>query len=161
MGLFNPRSREEQAHSLYCENARFQEILRENKRKSEVRLNLRFWSEGQDLNLRPLPPQGRLEHFSGHFIFFQIFPLRQKRPFALSWHLVSRCSNRVYGRVCGRKNPLPNRWLRPHRERMIFYNDLWSTDVVASRSFSSTGLSYCNSSSAGCQECLRLKFAPQ
>jgi hypothetical protein len=25
-GLFNPRSREEQAHSLYCENVRFQEI---------------------------------------------------------------------------------------------------------------------------------------
>ena len=45
MGLFNPESREEQAHSLYCENARFQEILRENKRKSEVQLNLRFWSE--------------------------------------------------------------------------------------------------------------------
>ena len=37
MGLFNPRSREEQAHSLYCENARFQENMRENKRKSEVR----------------------------------------------------------------------------------------------------------------------------
>ena len=35
MGLFNPRSREEQAHYVYCENARFQEILRENKRKSE------------------------------------------------------------------------------------------------------------------------------
>ena len=45
MGLFNPESREEQAHSLYCENARFHEDLRENKRKSEVRLNLRFWSE--------------------------------------------------------------------------------------------------------------------
>ena len=44
-GLFNPLSREEQAHYVYCENARFQEILRENKRKSEVRLNLRFWSE--------------------------------------------------------------------------------------------------------------------
>ena len=45
MGLFNPRSREEQAHYDYYKNARFQEILRENKRKSEVRLNLRFWSE--------------------------------------------------------------------------------------------------------------------
>ena len=45
MGLFNPRSRGEQAHYLYRENARFQEILRDNKRKSEVRLNLRFWSE--------------------------------------------------------------------------------------------------------------------
>ena len=56
-GLFNPQNREEQAHWLYCENARFQEIKRENKRKSEVRLNLRFWSEWQDLNLRPLPPQ--------------------------------------------------------------------------------------------------------
>ena len=40
---------------------------------------------------------------------------------ALSWHLVSGCSDRVYGRIFGRKNPLPNRWLRPHRERMIFY----------------------------------------
>ena len=29
MGLFNPESREEQAHCLYCENARFQEILRD------------------------------------------------------------------------------------------------------------------------------------
>ena len=45
MGLFNPRSGEEQDCSLYCENARFSEDLRENKRKSEVRLNLRFWSE--------------------------------------------------------------------------------------------------------------------
>ena len=26
MGLFNPRSREEQAHYDYCENTRFQEI---------------------------------------------------------------------------------------------------------------------------------------
>ena len=34
MGLFNPQNREEQARSLYCENARFQEILRENKRKN-------------------------------------------------------------------------------------------------------------------------------
>ena len=58
MGLFNPQSREEQARYVYCENARFREDLRENKRKSEVRLNLRFWSEWQDLNLRPLPPQG-------------------------------------------------------------------------------------------------------
>ena len=45
MGLFNLQSREEQAHYVYHENARFQEILRGNKRKSEVRLNLRFWSE--------------------------------------------------------------------------------------------------------------------
>ena len=45
MGLFNPRSREEQARYAYRENARFQEIKRGNKRKSEVRLNLRFWSE--------------------------------------------------------------------------------------------------------------------
>ena len=58
MGLFNPWSREEQARFVYHENARFREDLRENKRKSEVRLNLRFWSEWQDLNLRPLPPQG-------------------------------------------------------------------------------------------------------
>ena len=42
MGLFNPESREEQARSLYCENTRFREDLRENKRKSEVQLNLRF-----------------------------------------------------------------------------------------------------------------------
>ena len=45
MGLFNPQCREEQAHCVYRKNARFQEIMRENKRKSEVRLNLRFWSE--------------------------------------------------------------------------------------------------------------------
>ncbi len=44
-GLFNPRSREEQARYVYHENERIQEIMRENKRKSEVRLNLRFWSE--------------------------------------------------------------------------------------------------------------------
>ena len=42
MGLFNPRSREEQANYIYHENARFREDLRENKIKSEVRLNLRF-----------------------------------------------------------------------------------------------------------------------
>ena len=29
MGLFNPQSREEQARYVYCENARFQEILRD------------------------------------------------------------------------------------------------------------------------------------
>ena len=45
MGLFNPRSREEQAHSLYCENARFREDLRENKRKTRVRYEPSFWSE--------------------------------------------------------------------------------------------------------------------
>ena len=45
MGLFNPQSREEQAHCVYQENVRFREYLRENKRKSEVRLNLRFWYE--------------------------------------------------------------------------------------------------------------------
>ena len=36
MGLFNPESREEQAHYVYCENERFQEILRENKEKSGI-----------------------------------------------------------------------------------------------------------------------------
>ena len=45
MGLFNTESREEQAHSIYCENARFQEILRENKRKTRVRYEPSFWSE--------------------------------------------------------------------------------------------------------------------
>ena len=45
MGLFTPENREEQAHFVYHENTRFREDLRENKRKSEVRLNLRFWSE--------------------------------------------------------------------------------------------------------------------
>ena len=45
MGLFNPESRGEQAHYVYSENARFQEIMRGNKRKSEVRMNLRFWYE--------------------------------------------------------------------------------------------------------------------
>ena len=34
MGLFNPRSREEQARYVCCENARFREDLRENKRKN-------------------------------------------------------------------------------------------------------------------------------
>ena len=67
MGLFNPQSREEQAYYICCENARFQEILRENKRKSEVRLNLRFWSEWQDLNLRPLPPQAVNYWTFGHY----------------------------------------------------------------------------------------------
>ena len=33
MGLFNPQSREEQAHCVYHENARFQEIWRENKKR--------------------------------------------------------------------------------------------------------------------------------
>ena len=44
MGSFDPRSREEQAHLLYRENVRSHEVLQGNKRKSEVRLNLRFWS---------------------------------------------------------------------------------------------------------------------
>ena len=33
MGLFNPRNRGEQARFICCENARFQEIMRGNKRK--------------------------------------------------------------------------------------------------------------------------------
>ena len=45
MGLFNPRSREEQAFYICCENARFQEIKRENKRKTRVRYEPSFWSE--------------------------------------------------------------------------------------------------------------------
>ena len=45
MGLFNPESREEQAHSLYHENARFREDLRENKRKTRVRYEPSYWSE--------------------------------------------------------------------------------------------------------------------
>ena len=36
MGLFKPESREGQAYYVYCENARFQEIMRENKRKIGV-----------------------------------------------------------------------------------------------------------------------------
>ena len=58
MGLFNPRRREEQAHYVYCENARFQEILRDKQRKIGNLTTPDFWSEWQDLNLRPLPPQG-------------------------------------------------------------------------------------------------------
>ena len=72
-GLFNPQSREEQARYGYCENTRFREDLRENKRKTRVRYEPSFWSEcniayirrvrptnsKQDLNLRPLPPQRR------------------------------------------------------------------------------------------------------
>ena len=45
MGLFNPRSREEQARYVCCENARFQEIMRGNKRKTRVRYEPSFWSE--------------------------------------------------------------------------------------------------------------------
>ena len=45
MGLFNPESREEQARYVYCENARFQEILRENKRKIGNLTTPDFWSE--------------------------------------------------------------------------------------------------------------------
>ena len=44
-GLFNPRSREEQAHLSYQENARFREDLRENKRKTRVRYEPSFWSD--------------------------------------------------------------------------------------------------------------------
>ena len=29
------------------------------------------------MNVRPLPPQGRPEHFSGHFVFFQTVPLSE------------------------------------------------------------------------------------
>ena len=45
MGLFNPRSRDEQARYIYCENARFREDLRGNKRKTRVRYEPSFWSE--------------------------------------------------------------------------------------------------------------------
>ena len=45
MGLFNPESREEQAHCIYHENARFREVLRENKRKSRFRYEPSLWSE--------------------------------------------------------------------------------------------------------------------
>ena len=45
MGLFNPEIREEQARYVYCENARFRENLRENKRKTRVRYEPSFWSE--------------------------------------------------------------------------------------------------------------------
>ena len=45
MGLFNPKSREEQAHYDYHENTRFQEILRGNKRKIGTLTNPDFWSE--------------------------------------------------------------------------------------------------------------------
>ena len=45
MGLFDPRSREEQARYVYCENARFREDLRGNKRKTRVRYEPSFWSE--------------------------------------------------------------------------------------------------------------------
>ena len=45
MGLFNPQSREEQAYYICCENARFCEDLRENKRKTRVRYEPSFWSE--------------------------------------------------------------------------------------------------------------------
>ena len=49
MGLFNPESREEQAHYVYHENARFQEIMRENKRKTRVRYEPSLWSEWTEL----------------------------------------------------------------------------------------------------------------
>ena len=43
MGLFNPRSREEQAHYNYHENTRFREDLRDKKRNSEVRYEPPNW----------------------------------------------------------------------------------------------------------------------
>ena len=45
MGLFTPQSREGQAFYICCENARFQEILRGNKRKIGTLTNPDFWSE--------------------------------------------------------------------------------------------------------------------
>ena len=45
MGLFDPQSREEQAHRVYRENARFREDLRGNKRKIGTLTNPDFWSE--------------------------------------------------------------------------------------------------------------------
>ena len=42
MGLFNPQSREEQARYGYCENTRFREDLREDKRKTRVRYEPSF-----------------------------------------------------------------------------------------------------------------------
>ena len=45
MGLFNPQSREEQARYVYCENARFRENLRGNKRKIGNLTTPDFWSD--------------------------------------------------------------------------------------------------------------------
>ena len=45
MGLFNPESREEQAHYDYHENTRFREDLRGNKRKIGNLTTPDFWSE--------------------------------------------------------------------------------------------------------------------
>ena len=73
MGLFNPRSREEQARCLYGKNARFQEILRKNKRKSEVRLNLRFCLESYFLiHLLFIHPFGRIISLCNHLKFLKI-----------------------------------------------------------------------------------------
>ena len=45
MGLFNPRSREEQARYVYHGNTRIREDLRENKRKTKVRYESPNWVE--------------------------------------------------------------------------------------------------------------------
>ena len=44
-GLVHPRKQGRTSPFLYCENTSFQEILRGNKRKSEVRYEPSFWSE--------------------------------------------------------------------------------------------------------------------
>ena len=50
MGLFNPESREEQAHFVYHENVRFQEILRENKKEKSISATIT--NIGMDISLR-------------------------------------------------------------------------------------------------------------
>ena len=45
IALFNLQSREEQAHYVYHENARFQEVLRDKQRKIGNLTTPDFWSE--------------------------------------------------------------------------------------------------------------------
>ena len=98
MGLFNSLSREGQAHWLYCENVRFREDLRENERKSEVRLNLRFWSDVTcvgDANAAwtcGLYHPKKLNYlFSAVFAFFSPF-CYAKTAFSYSPDILSPCT---------------------------------------------------------------------
>ena len=154
MGLFNPESREEQAHYVYCES----EGLRENKRKSEVRLNLRFWSEWQDLNLRPLPPQATKYSFLRDIASNTCFLVRK------DWYKVRRVLLspgspvlKVVKHVVVKSAPI---WCgQASRERITFYRSIvvrscgrLLTDSAHPR------LSYCNSFERVCQEVSRMKF---
>lgn len=58
IGLFNPQSREEQAHCGYCENTRFQGVLQTNREKSTELIAQTSFVIAYIQNLQPIKRVG-------------------------------------------------------------------------------------------------------